>query len=190
MLDDDNEMLKKIVLGDRYAFETLVNTYYTTLYQFALKYVAHGPSAEELVQDVLVYIWEKRATLKLEKSLKSYLFAAVKYTCLNHLRKKHNQHFSLELAEQRQPAVAPTHPLETAELEKLIESAIAQLPEKCRMIFHLSRNADMTYQEIASELGISPRTVETQIMIALQRIRAYLKKHWDFIMIVMLSNFF
>jgi RNA polymerase sigma-70 factor (ECF subfamily) len=138
--------------------------------------------AEEIVHDVLLYIWEHRHQLTITTSLKSYLYAAVKNRALDYLKSQYaRQVHESEVPEQIQAAAYPDEELHLQELQTIIQQAIEQLPEKCRLIFRMSRNANLSYKEIAEQLDISPKTVEAQMGIALQRLRKYVEAHWELV---------
>ena len=154
-------------------FEDLFKTYFVGLSAFAQKYVKDIDSAKEIVHDVFVNLWNKRATIDPKKSLKSYLFTAVKNRCLNKIRddKKFDTSIEdLDTVSNQFKAEDQDH-LELAELEQKIHSILMQLPEKCRAVFILSRYEGKKYKEISQELNIAQKTVETHISKALKALR-------------------
>ena len=177
----DRELLKKLSLGDKGAFNHLITIYYTPLCRSALKYMRSKEQAEEIVQDVFVSLWERRETVVVTSSLEAYLHTSVKYQSINALKKKlARPDIEAGFPEHFHPATNDTEDqLAGKELEQLVQEAIKALPTKCRIIFDLSRNAGLTYNEIATQLDISPKTVETQISIALARIKTHLGKYWE-----------
>jgi RNA polymerase sigma-70 factor (ECF subfamily) len=185
-LPSDEEIVKRLKADDNRLFNDLVTKYYTDLTRFALTYVRHKEVAEDLVQDVFVSLWERRYAIQIKTSLEAYLFTAVKYSAINFFNRKFADYGNdLELTSLNHPYANSTEELiNSNELAKTISEAIHCLPEKCRVIFDLSRNAGLSYKEIALALNISTKTVETQISIALTRLRAYLGKHWDVLMVM------
>jgi RNA polymerase sigma-70 factor (ECF subfamily) len=175
------QLLKNLATGDKKVFNNLVRLYYTSLCRYAIKYVRSEEQAEEIVQDVFLSLWERRGVLMITTSLEAYLHTAVKYRSLNHLKKKlATQELISDYEAYAHPSTNNTEDqIAGNELAHLVTQAIRALPEKCRIIFDLSRNGGLTYREIATELNISPKTVETQISIALRRIKEFLGKHWD-----------
>ncbi|MCO6491733.1 MAG: RNA polymerase sigma-70 factor [Phaeodactylibacter sp.] len=157
------------------AFEALFRQHYEELYYYACRYLWRQEDAEEAVQDVFVRLWEKRRELHISTSAKAYLYAAVRNRAINHLRSKWAREAPLppEAAEQL-AAEPPGQEPGQEDLLRLVQQGIAALPEQCRVIFQLSRQAGLTYGEIAEELGISKETVKSQIKIALSRLRAFL----------------
>ena len=169
--------MKKI---DAASFEVLFKEHYVSLFHFALKFVSRQDIAEEIVQTVFTNLWEKRHNLILKSSIKAYLFTAVRNQCLNHLNSQWHQ-ATQGLQETLLINIATPNPSEFDQevLHQLVQQGIEQLPEKCRIIFTLSRQAGLTYDEISTELSISKETVKSQIKIALKRLRQFLGQHWD-----------
>jgi RNA polymerase sigma-70 factor, ECF subfamily len=158
---------------DTASFELLFKSEFKGLCHFAVQYVKDLDSAKEIVQEVFLGIWQKKETIDLSKSVKSYLTTSVRNRCLNHLRNQ--KKFNSEIIEI-EDTTAGNHyqqadKLVEEEVRRKIESAIKELPEKCREIFILSRYERLKYQQIADHLDISVKTVETQMSKALQQMR-------------------
>ena len=152
-------------------FEQLFRELFKPLSHFALKYVGDWDEAKGLVHEVFIAVWEKFETLPADTQYQSYLYTAVRNRCLNYIRDK-KIHLSFEQVPENQlMEVQPT--LETSELEREIEMAIQSLPEKCRMVFELSRREGLKYAQIAEKMEISVKTVEAQMSKAL----GIMKKH-------------
>ncbi len=133
-------------------------------------------TAEEIVQDVFLRVWQHRARLDPEGSLKALLYRSCHNAALNHLK-----HREIEQRWQRQALHAPEPPSAPAEsaaqeheLAHAIQHAVAALPERCRLVFLLSRDQGLSYADIARTLGISIKTVETQMGRALKALRGAL----------------
>lgn len=155
------------------AFENLFRSEFKGLCFFAMKYVKDYETACEIVQDSFIRLWEKRDVIDTSKSVKSYLTTSIHNKCLNHLRD--NRKFDNNLLQFEQLSDVSDGKtsdfLVEKELRKSIETAIDELPEKCREIFLLSRNENLKYHQISVQLGISIKTVETQMSKALQHLR-------------------
>lgn len=165
--------IKSIQQGSEAAFEQVFKAYYSPLCQYAHTLLKDMDEAEEVVQGVFHSFWEKKNQLDIQISLKAYLYKMVYNLCLNRLKHskikdaymnynaaqiKHNPSFASDLADAN-------------ELKIKIEEAIESLPEQCRLIFRLSRFEELKYAEIASQLGISIKTVENQMGKALKVLR-------------------
>ncbi|MFK7969470.1 MAG: RNA polymerase sigma-70 factor [Bacteroidia bacterium] len=155
-------------------FESLFRQFHVPLVRFACKWVREGEAAEELVQDVFMKVWDKRAELSLDESLKSYLFTAVRNRAFNYLRDQSRKGQMDELDDNIDLEAPKGDPLELDDLQRIIQQGIDSLPPRCRAIFLLSREAEMSYKEIAAELEVSVKTVEGQMGIALRKLRNYL----------------
>lgn len=192
-LQDDNWIVEGIKAGDESAYKKLFLKYYSQLVVFARKVVVDDDLSRELVQDVFVSFYEKRKELNIHTSLKAHLYQSVRNRCLNQL--KHSQirrehHANIYLDKKDEEAFVEDK-LQQTELEFKIHSIIKTLPEQCRKIFEKSRFEGVTNQEIADELNLSKRTVETQISKALKILRKNLAGYLSLIawLIVVLRIF-
>lgn len=160
---------------DHRAFEVLFKAHFKEMVFFAQRYLKDMDSAREIVQSSFVTLWDKRATLDPGQNIKAYLASVVHNRCMNHLRDNKKFNTSLLTFEGLSESMAQSSEVLIAkETEERIQQAINELPEKCREIFMLSRFENMKYQEIADHLGISVKTVETQMSKALQHMRVRL----------------
>lgn len=160
-------------------FDAIYVTCYPRMIRFAKEYVLLEEDAENIVQDIFVLLWEKRDVLDIKVSLVSYLFTLVKNKCLDFLRHKMaGEEFAKEY-EAKQMALEQLNCAFSSdeEVEAILTAAIHSLPERCREIFIKSRVKGKKYREIADELNISVNTVETQMSIALKKLRLSLKDY-------------
>lgn len=176
----EEKILSLLKEGDEYAYELVFRRYYISLCGFATRFVQLPETAEEIVQNIFLKLWEKRAGLDIQVSLKSYLFRAVYNSCNNHLAhlKIKNKHllFVKSTSLQNELLTDPIlNNLTYKELDEKITEAIEQLPVACKTIFKMSRFDGLKYAEIADRLHISVKTVETQISRALVKLREKLK---------------
>lgn len=173
--------------GDEKTFELVFRKYYESLCHYAYMLLQDNDLSEDVVQKVFVNLWEKRANLKVEVSLKSYLYKSVYNNSMNEIKhQKVVQNHKKDL-NTNDLLVEPVGQVTTKELEKSIEKALLALPEQCRLIFKMSRFEELKYKEIASVLGVSPKTVENQMGKALRLMRENLS---EFLTIwILLINF-
>ncbi len=172
------EILKRLKNEDKTALEQLFGAYYTDLTRFALRHVADSMVAEEIVQDIFIYLWEKRSSLNIKTSIEAYLYRSVKNKCINYLKSKLYQLNKMTVDEEAMINLGVTaDDLESKELAVLIEKILAYLPPQTAMIFTFSRNGGFTYPEIAEKLNISQKVVEYHVSSALRIIRKILEKH-------------
>ena len=166
-------------LSDSASFEAVYRQYHAALCRYAKKYVRDGTVAEEIVQELFLHLWERAERTRITTSLASYLYLAVRNRCLNYLKHQFSQGAEVDPEADLTDVSgnAADEAVHVAELEKLVREGIGQLPEKCRIIFQLSRDAGLSYREIAHELNISIKTVEAQMGTALKRLRNYVNQH-------------
>ncbi len=169
--EDDEAFLPGLRKGDQQAYKGLFERYYPVLTVFAARYVDSLEVAKEVAQEVFVKLYQKRETIHIRQSLKAYLFRAVYHTCINTLEAQQRRQDHHHSAFRQQPQSDFSDNLEETEAVQRIYKAIEKLPDQCRRIFTMNRFEDMTNQEIADELGLSKRTVETQISKALKLLR-------------------
>ena len=158
---------------DAVAYKELFVSFYNPLLRFAVTLVKSKEQAEEIVSDVFINIWEKRKRIDSITNLKVYLFIAVKNTSLNYLRKQgKNLINSIDegAVEYKSIYFNPEQLLVTAEMVARIKAAIELLPPKCKLIFKLVKEEELKYKDVADILGISVKTVESQLAIALKKI--------------------
>lgn len=174
----DAELARRVRLGDEQALEVIFRTYYPGLVGFVRRYVKTTAIAEELVQDLFLKLWSRRGSLGEIDSVKTYLFRAARNTALNHLRRRKLEHEWLEkegttVTEER--SLEGDEAVTESEVAAAVRAAVDRLPPRCREVFMLSRDGGLTYGEIAKSLGISIKTVETQMGRALKALRESLK---------------
>ncbi|MGM9509002.1 RNA polymerase sigma-70 factor [Larkinella sp. GY13] len=182
-MNDKDKQLREWLLqlaqhNDHRSFRLLFESLYPELMRFALYYVKIRESAEEIIQDVFLKIWQIRATLLTILNFRAYLFTTTRNLCLNYLQKK-SQSVPIysDTAAESDLAVSDNDPqqaLELVDMQHRIKTAVDTLPPQCRLIFQLVKEQGFSYREVADLLTISPRTVETQIGIALKKIAAAL----------------
>ncbi len=165
-------MISGLRAGHESAYASLFNTFYRPLSVFATKYVIDLETAKEIVQDLIVHMYENRKALVISTSLKSYLYQAVRNRCLNHLKHdlQHKNHLN-NLSRLRETTEDMEELLRATELEHRIFHISSKLPPRCREIFQMSRIDGLKNKEIALKLNISIRTVETQISNSLRILR-------------------
>lgn len=158
-------------------FDSLFREFYQDLCRFAYKYLQEEELSDDVVQEVFINLWEKRKNIPEIASFKSYLYKAVRNKCIDTIRKQLRNSTLLTTDDDFSEISYIDYSFENIEKEELklkIEESISSLPINCRNVFTLSREAKLTYGEIAEELGISRKTVENQIGIAIKKIRKYL----------------
>jgi RNA polymerase sigma-70 factor (family 1) len=158
---------------DQKAYKELFTSLYTPLFLFAKSMVKSKESAEEIISDVFIRIWERRRDLEKIDNLKVYLYVSTRNTALNYLsQQKRNPTNPLDEfhAEFTSIYFDPEQLLITADMLALIKKSIDQLPPKCKIIFKLVKEDGLKYKEVAEILNLSVKTVENQVAIALKKI--------------------
>jgi RNA polymerase sigma-70 factor (ECF subfamily) len=153
-------------------FESLFKQYYAPLVVYASKYVPETDTAREIVQDFFVKLYEKRYSLTIDTSLKSYLYRSVYNSCMNYINQRSIQEKHIRKIDmERKDEENLENEINSVELQNRIFNLIEALPPKCRKIFKMNRLEGMKNEEIALVLHLSKRTVETQISKALKILR-------------------
>ncbi|WP_308991024.1 RNA polymerase sigma-70 factor [Mariniflexile litorale] len=174
-------LLKK---GDTNTFKIIFDTYYKRLYAFSLQYTEDSFAAEEIVEETLLKLWQKRHKLEKIENLKSYLYSMVRNASIDHLKKEKKfvrldtkKHDAISLKEQF---------IIEEETHAILFQALETLPTKCRKVFELSCLDGIKYKDIAEDLQISINTVKSQRARAIGLLKLYLKNH-HFIQILLAS---
>ena len=184
-------LVTELMEGNEKAFSTLFNSYCNDVFAYSLSMLKNDVFAEEIVQDVFLNIWQHRDRLNPDLSFKSYVFTITRNLTFNLISKVANSHkLKEEVFYVSQKSYNPTEALiAEADYDALKNKAIEQLPPKRRIIFEMSRNKEMSYEEISKELNISVSTVKGQMSKALADIRIFLETHGDVtLLITLLSN--
>ncbi len=168
----DYELVAKLQNGDLEAFDQIFKKYGDRLFGFALKYLKSKEDSEGLVQDVFLKIWENRANLKKESSLKSYLFTIAYHNMCGLFRKKQIQaKIKDEIGFGKSLSVNLEEQLEYKSTIEQIDKLIDKLPEKQKMIFIKSRKEGKSTCEIADDMKLAPGTVDNQISATIKFLR-------------------
>jgi len=167
-LKDDNE--EKFM-------EHLFRTYYTPLCKAVYNITRDTDAAEDIVQDVFMKVWKKKDQLDLSQSVRAYLFRSSVNTALNYLE-KNRRNTSMDHTEAdslRFSANTTENELGYREVSQRIDLVMEKLPPKCRTVFALSRYEELSYAQIAEQLGVSVKAVEKHMGKALKLMREHLQ---------------
>ena len=168
----DAKLFLKIKDNNSLAFQQFYNKYYQRLLSYIITFTKDRDQAKDIVQEAFVILWTNRESIDTSKSPKSYIFFVAKNIFIDHYRKeKRDLQFLIELKET---ALSEQIENDSEEIKQRIEKMkrmIENLPEKCKIILKLSKIEGLNYQEIANHLNISPKTVESQMRIAFNKIR-------------------
>ena len=171
----DKIIFQKIKAGDDTAFEQLFLQYYENLCHVAFRVYKDEHKSKDFVQEVFLSIWKRRDTLEINSSVYAYLRKAVMYKSLDFIRAQKLSFPEDKLA--KEDSIEAHKHLEEEELKILIHKVVDQLPERCRLVFCMSRFEELSHKEIAEKLGISEKTIENQITKALKILRLAVHKY-------------
>jgi RNA polymerase sigma-70 factor, ECF subfamily len=167
-------MAQSVALAE---FESLFKEHHKSLCDLVFNLVKDKDIAKDIVQDVYFKFWKNRDKIEITAHLKSYLVRAATNTSLNHLRSikrvirlDDRPHLVASLQ-----AEGGTEDVGFKYFEQCVQEAIERLPPRCKVIYQLSRQEDMSHQQIADSLNLSVKTIENQLSIALQKLRKELK---------------
>lgn len=176
---DERFLVLRLIDGDEDAFCELYASYKNRLIYFAMRFLKSREYAEDVFQDAFTVIWQGRRFINPDTSFSSYLYTIVRNRVLNQLRDLDNQDKLKEqiLAQTVDYTEDTKHRIMADDLRHLIACAMQQLTVRQREVFRMSREKQMSHQEIADALGISINTVQEHISTSLRVLRVYLEKH-------------
>ncbi len=164
--------------GDSDAFEVLYQKYWRKLYVFARRTTPNTEDAQDLIQDVFAQLWTQKEQIDADVFSESYLFAIVRNKLLDKIRKQYvrEEYVQKILQSSSESDFSTQQTILTNDLNNHIHRAVDVLPEKCREVFQLSRFEQLSVDQIAQKLQISPQTVKNQLSKALQVVRFRLRE--------------
>ncbi len=169
---------------DRRAFETLYGRYSTRIFDYIHPRVSDRYTAQEIVQELFVSLWQKRGNLSV-LTCRAYLFAAAKNLIVSHYRKEMARTARQKSWEAARPQ-EEEHTYEETLVQDLrvrYQEGLGLLPDKCQRVFSLSRDG-LSNREVADQLNISEKTVEQHITKALRFLKVYLKEHLAYLAVL------
>ncbi len=177
---NDLLVLKKIKEGDIKTFEEVFRHYYAPLCFYSFGITGRKDVAEEIIQELFYVLWKDRQDIQVLRSVKNYLYGAVRNQSLQYLEHRHVQERHrqsvLQTAESEQN-LTPDLQLEYKELENVINRTLKQLPERRLKIFRMHRIEGKKYKEIADYLAVSVKTIEAEMTKAYQVLRQEIERY-------------
>lgn len=169
----DKEIIKGFKEGDAEAFDAIYHHYSKKMFHFALGLVKDEHIAKEVVQEVFVMLWEKRAQVDLKLNFDNYIFTIVYNSIRKYFRKKSLETKVIDHLLKNSPEIIESvdETLIYNELLEIANNAIENLPPKRKIVYKLSRQEGRKIKEIASKLNISPRTAENHLAKALKYLK-------------------
>jgi RNA polymerase sigma-70 factor (family 1) len=174
---DEKALLRQLKEGDENALALLYKLHWQSLFLSAYNFLKDKKACEDIVQDIFLQLWLKRESLEVRETVKTYLSTAVRYQVFHYIRKAAKREAIQAKAVAVLPAQSSDEVLLQKDLHGKVNEAVEVLPEKCRLIYRLSREEQLTHKEIAQRLNISIKTVENQLTIALRRVRHHLEEY-------------
>ena len=172
-MHSDSDTIRRIKQGDKQEFEKLFRSSYVSLVRYAKTFVKDHDTSEEIVQNLFFRLWKDRQNLRIKSSLTGYLFRSVHNRALHFI--EHQKVVSRHAGEIRAGTELTTEPVTEAiyynELQSKVAVVMERLPERCRVIFQMSRFEGLKYNEIADKLAVSLKTVEGDMGKALREFR-------------------
>lgn len=162
----DQELTDLLKAGDHVAFTTIYKRYWKKLVHYALQKADDPMDAENMVQDVFVSLWNRRAELTFTCELSRYLTASVKYRVIKLFHKQHARRLYEENALANHDLLddSTREQLDLAQLEQRLEHLVNALPEKAQLIYRMSKEGEMSHRQIADQLGMNEKAVNTQLV--------------------------
>lgn len=187
----DNIFFKKLKSGNINAFETVFNLYKLPIYQFVLSHTKTIEVSEEITQEVFVRLWENRKKIDPEKNLKSYIYTIAKNLTLSYLREVTKEHSLKEELWNKIGIVRadPENDMIFEEYQFFFEEILNNLPQKKREIYILSKVEGKSNEEIASQLGITKKTVKNNLWETLLIIKRQLTPYLEFTLKTFIISF-
>lgn len=193
-MQQDNTNTSPYILhlkADEPEFDRVYLEHYAALHHYAYTLLEDSAHADEMVQDVFLKILERNEPVSIHTSLKAYLYRSVHNECMNYfkhqkVKQKYRQRNMHETDNHTDHAL---NKLQYREFEQRLLKAINELPEQCRIIFQMSRFDELKYAEIATQLGISIKTVDNQMVKALKRLRQQLADYLPLLICFLIKIF-
>src|ERR1700748_37719 len=175
----DLELLKNIKGNDHFAFDVLFERYWKKLYQTAFARLDDSDTAQDIVQEVFIKIWNRRDSLDVRTSLENYLHSAVRLSVISHYRSKKTTEMQMQNALERINWLEDSiHSVsDYLELEKTLNDAVERMPEMLKRVYQL-RSENHSVKDIAVKLGLADQTVKNYIAEVTRRLRTTIvEKH-------------
>ena len=178
---NEQELLLRIASGDQKAYQEVFGRYWGKVYAIGLRLSKSPELAKDLAQETFLKIWNNREKLPAVTNFSAFLFTVARHLAIDHLRKKvfttNNEDYLVDYFSD--DAITPHEKAEYKELEKLLNSAINNLPAQLQQVFRLSRFEGLSHAEIALRMNITRVTSKSYMVRALYSIRKYLSQYND-----------
>lgn len=168
---EDIELMDRMRSGDDIALRLIYDKYWNHLYNSAFNLLKDQQACEDIIQEVFINLWNKREFIEIKVSLKAYLFASTRYEVYRQVRLGNVRVDIFDHVHERLITPSEYGNIEHKELLSQINSIVDKLSTKCKEVYKLSREEQLSHKEIASQLDISTKTVENHLTKALRQLR-------------------
>lgn len=174
----EEQLVEQLNVNNPGAFEQVYLTYVTGLLAYAAQRLSSLEEARDVVQDVFLNLYERRRKVCITGSLKAYLFSALKYKIIDHIRKNAHKKYYADMLQtlSKEEEATIFNELVYNDLNAIVEKEIQKLPARIKEIFLLSRRKHLSIAEIADSMNISEQTVKNQLTTAVKRLRPVLDR--------------
>jgi RNA polymerase sigma-70 factor (family 1) len=170
-LFEDAELMERLRAGDDLALKLIYKKYWNPLFSSAYNLLEDQQACEDIIQDLFINLWNKREQIEIKATLKSYLFASVRYEVYRQVRHGAVRESIFDNLAERLQSPSEYGNIEHRELLSNVNSIVDNLSAKCKTVYKLSREEQLSHKEIASRLDISTKTVENHLSKALRQLR-------------------
>ena len=167
----DDELVRKITLGDHAAYKEIFLKYFPKVKYFIVHFLKSETIAEDLTQEIFVKLWENRTKLSCIQSFSSYIYRMAKNAILNYIEHKNVEKKFMEQLYEEEMGQSIEEELYARETELLIKLTVDRMPAQRKRIYQMSRDKGLKNEVIAEHLKISKKTVENHLNIALNEIK-------------------
>lgn len=183
---DEAALLLRMAENDQAALGAIMDHYTPVIYPYLLYWVKNAELVQEISQDVFISVWRNRHRLREVSNFSGYIYTIARNKAISAINADLSR-MRNEVKEEAPEITATSAPqVELKELSSVIDAAVATLPPKRKEVFRLSREEELTYEEIAERLNISRNTVKGHMVAALVYLRDYLKTHSDIVWVLLL----
>lgn len=172
--NEDSELMNQLRSGDDLALKFIYDKYWNQLFKSAYNMLQDQQACEDIIQDIFINLWKKREAIEIRVSLKSYLFASTRYEVYRQVRTASVREDIFDHLNERLESPSEFGNIEYKELLSQINSIVDKLSTKCKVVYKLSREEQLSHKEIANQLDISTKTVENHLNKALRQLRTSL----------------
>lgn len=186
----DQHLLMECRKGNTKAFDVLFERYFNKLNHFASKYIKQRSVTEELIMDLMLKLWEKKDIFDEERSIGPYLFRCLKNSMVDYFRKKELQTVPLaEFDTDNFMGDVTNESIAYKELQKIYMDHLSQLSPQRKLVFEMSRHENLSYRQIATDLNLSVKTVESHVSAALLYLRKKMSTYANLLIATILIHF-